>query len=75
MPDDAPDSTPSGSEPNDSAPSGSDPRDDRPRRTPAYTAVQALRAMLDLPPDPSDNQPGDNQPDENQPDENPDPQP
>ena len=27
-----------------------DPRDDRPRRTPAYTAVQALRAMLGSPP-------------------------
>ena len=90
MPDDAPDSTPSGSEPSDSAPSdsapsgsdpggsdpgGSDPRDDRPRRTPTYTAVQALRAMLNLPPDPSDEEPGDNEPDENQPGEDPNPQP
>ena len=75
MPDDAPDSTPSGSEP-----SGSDPRDDRPRRTPAYTAVQALRAMLGPPPDPSDEEPGDNQPGEDQPGEDqpgedPNPQP
>ena len=70
MPDDAPDSTPSGSEPSDSAPSGSDPRDDRPRSTPVRTAVQALRAMLGPPPDPSDEEPG-----ENQPDEDPNPQP